>query len=110
MSPIHVHVLGAVYLAASVACFASYARDKAAAQGRLGRHARRTPERSLLLLGLLGGWPGGLLAQRWLRHKTVKQPFQRLFWCSVVLNVVLNLACLAALAALAEGGVRVALP
>jgi uncharacterized membrane protein YsdA (DUF1294 family) len=101
-----VYVLGFVYLAASLACFAGYARDKAAAQGRLGRRARRTPERTLLLLGLAGGWPGGLLAQRWLRHKTAKRPFQRLFRASVAANLALNLACLAVWA---EGGIHVAL-
>jgi uncharacterized membrane protein YsdA (DUF1294 family) len=99
-------LIGCVYLAASVACFASYARDKAAAQGRLGRGVRRTPERRLLLLGLACGWPGGLLAQRLLRHKTAKRSFQRLFWCSVALNLALVLA---GLAALFEGDVRVAL-
>jgi uncharacterized membrane protein YsdA (DUF1294 family) len=74
---------GIAYLVMSLWCFASYARDKSAAR----QGARRTPESRLLVLGLLGGWPGGLLAQQWLRHKTVKQPFRRVFWCSVVANV-----------------------
>jgi uncharacterized membrane protein YsdA (DUF1294 family) len=72
-----------VYGLASVACFALYARDKAAAR----RGDRRTPERHLLLLGLAGGWPGGLLAQQWLRHKTVKLPFRHWFWLTVGLNL-----------------------
>ena len=76
------------YLLASIACFASYAIDKSAAR----RNGRRTPERRLLLLGLLGGWPGGLLAQRWLRHKTAKASFQWRFWCSVLANLGLLLA------------------
>ncbi|TWI69588.1 uncharacterized protein DUF1294 [Pseudoduganella lurida] len=59
--------------------------DKRAA--RLKR--RRIPERTLLLLGLVGGWPGGLLAQSIVRHKTVKASFQRQFWTSVVLNAAL---------------------
>jgi uncharacterized membrane protein YsdA (DUF1294 family) len=71
------------YLALSVVCFASYALDKSAAR----RGERRTPESSLLVLGLLGGWPGAVLAQQWLRHKTVKQPFRQMFWFTVVLNV-----------------------
>jgi uncharacterized membrane protein YsdA (DUF1294 family) len=74
------------YLLASLACFTAYALDKSAA--RAG--ARRTPERTLLLLGLAGGWPGAVLAQQWLRHKTRKQPFQNLFWLSVAAH-----ACLA---------------
>lgn len=73
------------YLAASTACFAAYAFDKSAA--RAG--ARRTPERTLLLLGLAGGWPGAVLAQQWLRHKTRKQPFQSLFWLSVAAHALL---------------------
>jgi uncharacterized membrane protein YsdA (DUF1294 family) len=76
-------VVGVAYALASIACFALYARDKAAAR----RGERRTPERHLLLLGLAGGWPGALLAQRWLRHKTVKMPFQQLFWLTVGANV-----------------------
>jgi uncharacterized membrane protein YsdA (DUF1294 family) len=75
--------VGLAYVLASVACFALYARDKAAALCS----DRRTPERDLLLLGLAGGWPGALLAQRWLRHKTVKMPFQTLFWLTVGLNL-----------------------
>ena len=75
--------VGLAYVLASVVCFALYARDKAAA-----RHGdRRTPERDLLLLGLAGGWPGALLAQRWLRHKTVKMPFRALFWLTVGVNL-----------------------
>lgn len=71
------------YLGASALCFAVYARDKAAA--RAGR--RRTPESTLLLLGLACGWPGALLAQRWLRHKSSKATFLRKFWGTVALNV-----------------------
>ena len=75
--------LAAVYGVASLACFIAYAADKSAAiHGR-----RRTPERTLLLLGLACGWPGGWLAQRWLRHKTVKTSFQIAYWCSVALNL-----------------------
>ena len=75
--------VGGAYAVASVACFALYAHDKAAAR----RGDRRTPERHLLLLGLAGGWPGGLLAQQWLRHKTVKRPFRHWFWLTVGLNL-----------------------
>ena len=76
--------LAGLYLACSLACFVAYVMDKAAA--RAGRW--RISEKSLLLLGLVGGWPGGLLAQRLLRHKTAKRPFQRAFWCTVVLNLM----------------------
>ena len=76
-------MVGMLYLAVSALCFAAYALDKSAAR----RKERRTPERTLLLLGLAGGWPGALLAQQWLRHKTAKRSFRQLFWCTVVANV-----------------------
>lgn len=74
---------------ASLATFIAYAIDKRAA--RLGR--RRTPERTLLLLGLAGGWPGAVLAQRLVRHKSSKAAFLARHWWTVLLN----LAALAAL-------------
>jgi uncharacterized membrane protein YsdA (DUF1294 family) len=74
--------VGVAYLVASAVCFVSYAGDKLAAR----RGYQRTPERTLLLLGLVGGWPGAVLAQQWLRHKTLKQPFRRRFWVTVFVN------------------------
>lgn len=71
----------------SLATFAVYATDK--------RHAKqgdpRTPETTLHLLGLIGGWPGALLAQQWLRHKTAKPSFQTIFWLVVALYEYLAL-------------------
>ncbi|HAT30975.1 MAG TPA: DUF1294 domain-containing protein [Janthinobacterium sp.] len=72
----------ALYLALSLLCFGAYALDKSAAKA--GR--RRTPESTLLLLGLAGGWPGAVLAQQWLRHKSSKVSFRFKFWISVALN------------------------
>ena len=71
------------YLVLSFACLATYAADKSAA--RDGRW--RTPEQSLLLLGLVGGWPGAIVAQQLLRHKAKKASFQSAFWVTVLLNV-----------------------
>ena len=88
-----VQALGAFYACASVVCFAAYALDKRAA--RTGR--RRTPEQTLLLLGLACGWPGAFLAQRWLRHKSSKHAFQMKFWFTVVLNIALVLVVIAGL-------------
>ena len=73
----------ALYAAASLLCFIAYWQDKRAAE----RGARRTPETTLLLLGLAGGWPGGLLAQQVFRHKTVKTSFLAKYWLSVALNL-----------------------
>lgn len=75
-------LLLAAYALLSVITFAIYGIDKAAA----GKGRRRTPEATLLFAGLIGGWPGALVAQRLFRHKTRKQPFQVIFWCGVVVN------------------------
>ena len=37
---------------------------------------RRIPEMTLVLLGALGGWPGGIIGMKWFRHKTAKWTFQ----------------------------------
>ena len=60
-------ILG-LYLAASAFTFIMYAIDKSAAKD--GRW--RTPESTLHWLSLIGGWPGGLVAQQVLRHKSNK--------------------------------------
>ncbi|MDY7096250.1 MAG: DUF1294 domain-containing protein [Acidobacteriota bacterium] len=72
----------ALYLVASLITFIAYALDKRAA--RKGNW--RTPENTLHLLALIGGWPGALTARKLLRHKTKKQPFRTIFWATVVLN------------------------
>ena len=70
------------YLAASLAAFLAYALDKSAARS----DQWRTKESTLHLIGLAGGWPGALAAQRLLRHKSRKQSFQIVFWATVILN------------------------
>ncbi len=74
-------VLG-LYLAASAVAYLAYWLDKSAAQD----NRWRTPESTLHLFGLVGGWPGALFAQRILRHKSRKQSFQVVFWTTVLLN------------------------
>jgi uncharacterized membrane protein YsdA (DUF1294 family) len=71
-----------VYAAASVTAAIVYAADKSAAR----RNQWRTPERTLHLLALVGGWPGALVAQAVFRHKTRKMSFRLVFWMTVVLN------------------------
>jgi uncharacterized membrane protein YsdA (DUF1294 family) len=71
-----------LYLSASLAAYVAYSRDKSAAQ----QHGRRTSERTLHLLGLLGGWPGALIARHVYHHKTRKQSFVAVFWVTVTLN------------------------
>ena len=72
----------ALYLGASLVTFAAYALDKSAAQ----KGQWRTRESTLHLLGLIGGWPGALVAQGVLRHKSKKRPFLIFFWSTVLLN------------------------
>ncbi len=74
----------ALYVGASVICFAAYAADKSAAVAGNWRIAEST----LLFLGLAGGWPGAIVAQQVLRHKSNKASFRSAFWGSVVINVV----------------------
>lgn len=64
-----------------------YAQDKEAAQ--LGN--RRVPENTLHLLSFLGGWPAAWLAQEKLRHKTQKQPFRQIYFCTIAFNILLIL-------------------
>ena len=77
-------VVAGVYVAMSVITFFAYAIDKSSA----ARGARRTPEQTLHTLSLAGGWPGALLAQQFLRHKSAKAEFRTVFWITVVINVV----------------------
>ena len=76
-----------VYAACSLVAILAYGWDKSAAQ----RGTRRIPETNLHLLGLLGGWPGALLAQQWFRHKTSKRSFRIGFWFTVLANSALLL-------------------
>lgn len=71
------------YLGLSILAFLAYALDKSAAVS--GRW--RTPEQTLHILSLGGGWPGALVAQQLLRHKTSKQEFVSAFWFVVLINV-----------------------
>ncbi|MEO6276959.1 cold shock and DUF1294 domain-containing protein [Roseateles sp.] len=76
------------YSAMSMATFIVYALDKRAARNPGVGGAWRVAENTLHGLALLCGWPGALLAQEMLRHKSVKPAFRRLFWLTVVLNVL----------------------
>lgn len=49
--------------------------------------ARRIPEGNLLGLALIGGSPGALLARRWFRHKTRKEPFSTQLLLIVVMQI-----------------------
>ena len=72
----------ALYMVVSLLTFIMYAVDKSAAK----KGAWRTQESTLHLLSLAGGWPGALVAQQKLRHKSKKQSFRSVFWLTVLLN------------------------
>lgn len=73
------------YLVLSCFTFLTYLRDKHSAQA--GRW--RVSESTLQILALVGGWPGALLAQNYLRHKSKKRQFLLVFWLAVIVNVLL---------------------
>lgn len=71
-----------LYIATSIVSFIAYALDKSASR----KGAWRTQESTLHLLALAGGWPGALVAQQVLRHKTRKQSFRVVYWATVLIN------------------------
>jgi uncharacterized membrane protein YsdA (DUF1294 family) len=72
-----------LYLVASFITLMFYWKDKSAA--RNGEW--RTPESTLHFLALVGGWPGALIAQAILRHKSKKASFRFVYFVTVFLNV-----------------------
>lgn len=72
-----------LYLGMSVITVMVYGKDKRAAK----KEAQRTPESTLHMLSLLGGWPGALFAQQLFRHKTSKRSFRIEFWFTLALNI-----------------------
>ena len=76
-------LLISLYLILSIVTYLMFAWDKRAAQ----RGRSRTSEKTLHVFSLLGGWPGALLAQRTLKHKSRKQPFKLILWVSITLNI-----------------------
>lgn len=72
------------YVVMSVVSYIAYVLDKDAA-GKPRR--QRIAEKTLHLLDLLGGWPGALIAQQQIGHKTVKASFQAGFRLSVLANL-----------------------
>ena len=59
------------FVAFSVVTFLAFGYDK----WRASRAGWRVPEMSLVLLGALGGWLGGLIGMQIFRHKTAKWTF-----------------------------------
>lgn len=86
------HSAGALLVLAllNLLTYRAYAKDKRLACAQ----EWRTPESSLHLLSILGGWPAAFIAQRKLRHKISKAKFLRTFWLTPLAHILLALAYL----------------
>ena len=76
-------MLPAAYLGMSLVTYLVYRVDKQVA----AQDEWRVAESTLHLMELVCGWPGALIAQQSLRHKTRKTSYQFVFWCAVLLNI-----------------------
>lgn len=76
-------IILALYIGLSIFTYVAYALDKSAAK----TGAWRTQESTLHLFALAGGWPGALIAQQTLRHKSKKESFRFVFWVTAALNL-----------------------
>lgn len=81
-----------LYPAFSLLSYAQYAEDKSRAK----RGVWRIPEKNLILCDLAGGWIGGFVAQRKLRHKVSKSSYQGVFWLVVGMHYIFWLGWLVA--------------
>ncbi len=71
-----------IYPAMSFVTYTLYADDKSRAK----RKKWRIPEKTLHLCEITGGWMGGFIAQRTLRHKSQKASYQAAFWAIVIIH------------------------
>jgi uncharacterized membrane protein YsdA (DUF1294 family) len=76
-------------LVASLTTAAMFVCDKRAAK----KGSPRVSENTLLGWSLVGGWPGGWIASKLLRHKTQKLSFRVRFVLAAIINVGV-MACL----------------
>jgi len=72
----------AYLLAVNITTFLLYGYDKFISRTEM----LRVPELNLQALALLGGSPSALLAQKFFRHKTIKESFQIVYWIIVAIQ------------------------
>lgn len=65
----------AAWVTVNLLTYVVYAADKSSAK----QGGRRTPERHLHVLALVGGWPAAAIAQQRMRHKSSKADFRVIF-------------------------------
>ncbi|EAT0341252.1 DUF1294 domain-containing protein [Salmonella enterica subsp. enterica serovar Oslo] len=82
------HPVAMWFLLANVLTLAIYGIDKTAAR----KTWRRVPESTLLVFGVVGGWPGAIVGQQLFSHKTQKQPFKTYFIVSVIVSILVTVA------------------
>ncbi|MEM5508032.1 DUF1294 domain-containing protein [Pseudoalteromonas sp. AS71] len=86
--PVYIPIYVPGYISVlSAITFFMYAWDKRQAKRSPHKKVNRTLERTLQLLALIGGWPGALIAQQLLRHKSQKRRFIIVLWLCVLVNV-----------------------
>ena len=76
-------LISSIYAVMSVITYIAFWRDKRAAAA----NRWRTPEATLHALELVGGWPGALLAQSRLRHKSSKHKYRLTLAAIIALHV-----------------------
>jgi len=74
-----------IFAIVSLITYLIYAKDKKAARN----DAWRTSENTLHLYSLFCGWPGAIVAQQRLRHKSKKQRFRMVFMLTALINIAL---------------------
>jgi len=72
-----------LYFSMTAITFITYAIDKSRAK----HNKWRIKEVTLHVMSLIGGWPGAILGQEFLRHKTVKGRFRIIFYMTVLGNL-----------------------
>jgi len=72
----------AYLVAINISTFLLYGYDKFISRTEM----LRVPELNLQVLALIGGSPAALLAQRFFRHKTIKESFQIIYWIIVAIQ------------------------
>lgn len=82
----HVSLLLAVPAFTSLISYLLCYSDKQKAK----RGSWRTPESTLHLFEILGGWPGSFVAQKQFRHKTSKGSYQSIFWGIIFLYQIVS--------------------
>ena len=80
----HIYLPLFAYLFFNPLTFLFYAYDKSMAL----KDKWRTPEATLHLLELLGGWPAALITQYTIRHKNKKTSFQIIFWLIIISHLI----------------------